>query len=289
MTKHLYLAFALLCIFSNTFAQSSIPFELTDQGHIVIKASFNDVEGSFILDTGGGLNLITKKFAAPVQGLQKQDGVYTAFRATGERLTVDLYTAKTLSIGTFREKDPQLTIIDVELGPYAGLISLKSLYKQPFTIDYTNKKVVFETAQSLKNIRAKGARVPLQMEDARDKALDVFAYFTVNDKLRLQFLLDSGAGKDVYRINARYIGSLGVDTANAKKTFIPSEFNKAIGTTIYNAEVRSVAAQSHPAINSRNVKASFITDLIYDGVVSINWIGKQITFDLPNAEMIVLQ
>lgn len=286
-SKFLFSFLFVLLITSISHAQSSIPFELTPQGHIMIKAKINGVEGNFIFDTGAGLTLITKTFSDKVGNLHKQDGSYTAFRATGEKLTADLYDAQTVTLGTFVEHNPVLTIFDANLGTIDGLISLMSFKDQPITIDYTNKKIIFETDKSISGIRKSGRQIPLQLEESRDKALTIFTYFTVNNKLTLQFCIDSGAGANVYRVNSRYISALGIDTASASKIAIPSEFNPKLKTFIYNANIQSISVKAAPAIQCQNVKVSFIDGLIYDGILSLNWIGKQVTFDMKKREMIV--
>ena len=286
-SRSLLLFMFVLLVTSTSHAQSFIPFELTSQGHIMVKAKINGIEGNFIFDTGAGLTLITKTFSDKIGKLHKQDGSYTAFRATGEKLTADLYDAQTVALGNFIEHSPVLTIFDVNLGPIDGLISLMSFKERPFTIDYTNKKIIFETDKSMSAIQKSGHQIPLQLEESRDKALTIFAYFRVNDKLTLQFSIDSGAGNNVYRINSRYIPAFGIDTATASRIVIPSEFNPEIKTIIYQANIKSIIAKASPAIQCREVKASFIDGLIYDGILSLNWIGKQVTFDLKKQEMIV--
>jgi len=277
----------LLFITSASYAAKPIPFTLSAQGHIVIKAKINGVEGNFVFDTGAGLNLITKKFAAKVEGAVKQDGGYTTFRATGEQLTLDIYKIKTLTMGDYTAPNPTLTIIDADLGEYDGLISLMAFKDQPFTIDYQTKEIIFETDKTLTSIKKQGSIVPLQIGADRDKALDIFAYFRVNDKLTLQFSMDSGAGANVYRVNAKYITALGVDTVNAPKTYHASEFNPQLKTTIYTANIQKISVKDFPAINCQNIKASFINGLIYDGIMYINWLGQKITFDLKHEVMIV--
>ena len=59
----------LILISSLTYSQEKIktqikiPFTLTQSGHIVIAAEVNGIKGNFILDTGAGINLLTKDFA----------------------------------------------------------------------------------------------------------------------------------------------------------------------------------------------------------------------------------
>jgi hypothetical protein len=285
--KVFFLLMGLLCINVITYAQSAIPFTITAQGHIMVKASINGVEGNFIFDTGSGLTAITKAFASKINGLTKEDGDLTLFRATGEKMAVDLYKVNALSLGSFVEQNPQLTVVNTIFGEIDGLISLMSFRNQPFTIDYNKKQIVFETGETLAAIKKQGSIVPLQLEISRDKTLDVFVYVVVNNKLTLQFCIDSGAGANIYRINGKYVSALGVDTATAVKTYHPSEFDPKIKTVIYTANVQSLAVKDFPAINVQNFKTQFIDGLIYDGIVCLNWIGKQITFDLPRSEMVV--
>jgi hypothetical protein len=285
--KIFFLLIGLLCINAIAYAQSSIPFTITAQGHIVVKASINGVEGNFIFDTGSGLTAITKKFASKINGLTKEDGDLTLFRATGEKMAVDLYKANALSLGSIVEQNPQLTVVDFNLGEIDGLVSLMSFRNQPFTIDYNKKQIVFETGETLAAIKKQGSIVPLQMDISRDKTLDVFIYVVVNNKLTLQFSIDSGAGGNIFRINGKYVSALGVDTATAVKIYHPSEFDPKIKTVIYTANVQSLAIKGFPTINVQNFKTQFIDGLIYDGIVCLNWIGKQVTFDLPHSEMVV--
>lgn len=253
----------------------------------MIRASINGVEGNFMFDTGAGITLITKTFSSKINNFYKQDGGYTGFRETGEKVDADMYKANTLSIGGFVEKDPVFTVFDLDFGPVDGIISLKSLAGRPFTIDYEKREMIFETQKSLNAIKKRGRIVQLQLDASRDKSLDIFAYFMVDKKLALQFLIDSGAGANVFIVNAKYIPALNIDTAKAKKVYHPSEFNPKLKTTIYVSSLQSITTKDDPSINCNNVKASFISGLIYDGAVSLNWIGKRITFDLNKPEMIV--
>lgn len=273
-----------------TKAQTSVPVTITNQGHIMVKAKINGVEGNFVFDTGGGLTMVTKKFASKMEGLHKQDGGYTAFRATGEKLDANLYEASSLVIGTYTEGKPVLTIFDVDFGPIDGLISLMSFKNQVVTMDFENKRLIFETPESFAQRRKKGKAVKLQLEVSRDKALDMFAYFKVNDKLNLQFSIDSGAGNNVYRINAKYMPDLGIDSTDTSKVAViykPSEFNPQLKTKIYLANIQSLTLQDAPTVKIENQRVSFVDGLIYDGIVSLNWIGKRITLDLKHSEMIV--
>ena len=100
------LFFLLGCVFVNfSYAQEKIPIEILKSGHIILKAKINAIEGNFIFDTGAGITVLTKKFSNKLHNIEKQDGVLTAFRATGERQDVDLYTVNDFRIGNLVEKN----------------------------------------------------------------------------------------------------------------------------------------------------------------------------------------
>ncbi|WP_259065104.1 aspartyl protease family protein [Mucilaginibacter sp. X4EP1] len=267
--------------------QTSVPFTLTNEGHILVTGTINGVTGKFIFDTGAGMTVISKQYADKINDLQKQDAGFTGLRETGEKLSVDLYKGKTLSLGSFTENNPIMGVLDVDLGPCDGLVSIKSFGNQPFTIDFQQQKITFETPKTIARIEKTGRIIPLQLEILRDKTVDIFAYFKVNNKLTLQFIIDSGAGKNVFLVDTKYINLLGIDTLNAKKRYKPSEFDPKTKVTIYMAPLQSIAFKSQPGINIQNVKAAFIPGLIYDGKVSLSWIGEKIAFDLKKQEMIV--
>src|SRR5699024_11678545 len=98
-SKIFLVVFTYIFIASNNVqAQSVFPIEITDQEHILLEAEINNVQGDFLLDTGAGLTAITKDFASQIGGLVKRDRGYTAFRATGERLNIDLYSGRSRRI-----------------------------------------------------------------------------------------------------------------------------------------------------------------------------------------------
>jgi hypothetical protein len=284
------LLFLILFLPGITFSQSTIPFQLLPSGHILVPASIDGITGSFIFDTGAGLTVLTKKFFDRLKQTAPVDGGFTAFRATGERLDVDLYTVRDFKLGNLHKTVSEISYLDVDLGGADGIISLKLMEQQPFTIDFDKKVIRLETPQQLAAIRKAGRIVPLQLEQSHGKALDMFAYFRVNDTLTLQFSLDSGAGKDVYRINSKYLQRLGIDagdTTLVRKKERKSEINAAFTSSIYFTTVKKIAAAAAPGINVINVPAQFVDGLIYDGIMWINWLAPRITIDIPGEQLIL--
>src|SRR5690606_3996475 len=102
--KIIYYCLLLVLVGCNSAPKNkttSIPFELTTQGHILIKAIVNGVEGNFIFDTGAGLNLFLQPFGT---NITKKDlkRSYTAHRANGEPIKAPLFLSDEILIGDLR-------------------------------------------------------------------------------------------------------------------------------------------------------------------------------------------
>lgn len=282
-----------LCIPVVSFSQSQkneIPFTLLESGHILVKAKIDGVEGNFIFDTGAGLTVFVKSFFEKLKQVTKEDGGYTGFRATGERLDIDLYKVKNVEFGPVKKAVEEISYLDANLGGIDGILSLKLVESMPFTIDFDKKVLRFESAQTLSYIRKKAKSIPVQLEQSRDKSLTIFSYFKVNDTLNLQLSLDSGAGKEIYRLNAKYLKQLGVDvndTLKVKTFEKKSEFNPDHISHIYVTSISSIAAAAAPSVSKKDFRVQFLDGLIYDGIIWINWLGSKITFDLDKKVLLV--
>lgn len=267
-----------------------IPFDLLPSGHILVKATVSGRQGSFIFDTGAGITVFTKNFFDKLSQTTKEDGGYTGFRATGERLDIDLYHVHNIEFGNLKKASEEVSWLDVNLGGIDGIISLKLLENRPFTIDFNKKVITLESAGTLSAIQKTAKRIPVQLEQSREKALSIFAFFKVNDTLTLQFALDSGAGKDIFRMSTRYLAKLGVDTndtLHVKKIEKRSEFNDGHVSVIYTTTLKKLAAVNAPSVSTADFPVQFVEGLIYDGIIWINWLGSCITFDLQHKMLLV--
>lgn len=275
---------------SRAFAQTEIPVNVLDSGHLLVKAKFNDVEGNFIFDTGAGMTAVTKTFADKLSGVTSQDGGYTGFRATGERLDLDLFYVSDITLGAYKKVKPEIAIIDANFGGIDGIIALNIFDNNPFTIDLTAKVIRLENAKQMASIKKTAKVIPIQLEDSRGKSLTTFGYFKVNDALTLQLALDSGAGKNVFRLNSKLMQKLHVDvtdTTRVKKIEKRSEINEAVVSSIYKTQLKKLSPSEAPTISTTDFPVQFVDGLIYDGIIWINWLGKQLTFDIAHKELLV--
>jgi hypothetical protein len=274
------------------FADVVVPFTLNDQGHILFHAKFNGIEGKFIFDTGAGINLITKKFADRLKELSPEGGLFTGFRATGDRLDMQLYKVHELSIGSWSITDPMLTWMDQDWGDIDGIISLKNFEKGVvITIDYTASTLTISPKSGFAALKKSAtASFPIQLDDTRGISVDMFCYVRVNHGPVLQFSMDSGSGKDVLRINQHFLSELHIDTtdsAHVSRTIQPSEFKSGYSNVMYDTSIDELAVSGSPSLTWQHPRAQFTDGLIYDGIMSINWMGRKITIDIPDKEMAV--
>ncbi|MEZ4809941.1 MAG: retropepsin-like aspartic protease [Allomuricauda sp.] len=263
-----------------------VPFVLTPEGHILIQAKVNGVQGNFIFDTGAGINLFTQKFANTVGNLERTHHFYTGHRATGEALQGDLWNYQSLKIGDFDAGSGQSVVYDFDF-PIDGLIALAPFKDQPFTIDFENKALYLESPKSLEErYREKDFEMPIAITNDRDITIDISTAILVNDTLQLHVGLDSGAGFGVYRFNSRYMEDLGVDSTQVKKEFKPSYFDPEKGNMYYYVELEKLS-NTGKNTSTQHFDAIFIDGLIYEGIMGLDWIGQKITIDLPNQRLIV--
>ena len=262
-----------------------IPFKLSPNGHIMIKASVNGIPGNFVFDTGAGMNLLTKDFADKIDNLEKTTHFYTGHRATGEAITSDLYQSEVLKIANFSIEDEQFAVYDIDF-PLDGLISLTPLQHKAFTVNFEENKLVIESEESLRR-RKENIKFEMPLEINNDRNVKVSVGTIVQlDSLELHVGLDSGAGFDVYRFNSRFMEALGIDSTQVESKYIPSSFKPEQGNQYYFAEVSRL---SDLKVNAEQIdfRATFIDGLIYEGIMGINWIGEIITFDIPAKRILV--
>ncbi|WP_299778922.1 retropepsin-like aspartic protease [uncultured Formosa sp.] len=263
-----------------------IPFDLTPNGHILITAKVNNVEGKFIFDTGAGMNLLLKKFADKIPNLEKTHHFHTGHRATGEAIMTDIWNAKLLEIGEFKFEKDLYSVYDLDI-PIDGLISLTPFIETPITIDFKNKQLIVESKKSLNNrIKESDFEMPIKVHYDKEITIGIAADIKLNDTLSLLVNLDSGAGFGVYRFNSRYMENLNIDTLKVKTEIRKSMFNPEHSNTFYFTKVDKLS-NAEDTSEIKNFNAQFITGLIHEGIMGIDWIGEIITIDIMNMRLIV--
>lgn len=262
----------------------SISFTVSPEGFVIVPATLgSSLPVKLILDTGAGVDVLAPSVIAKLNG--RPAGQFTAFRMTGERLEISLFVIPRLAVGPLVKKDALVGSWDLlDTMHLDGIIAANDLREQPFTLDFAAKEMTFETPQSLAKRRAEGKVSPLQLDEQRGIALDLFSSFLLGGQTG-QCEIDTGSpGTEV---NLRFMAPLEIDKdgPEVKKR----EFRNATGAmeTRYETNLPEIALASAPEIKVVNPRVSFST-IIYDCVAGLNfWAGKTLTVDIPGRQIIV--
>ena len=265
-------------------AQTELPITLNDYGFIFVEAEFNGEPGTFVLDTGAGAHMLSSKFFERIKADAKPAGIFTGFRHNGERIDAEMYTIPELTLGDLQQHTPYLGVYP-PLDEYgiAGVVSLKLFEKQAFTIDFKNKKLILETPASLTAIEREADYIPVEFQQYRDKAVDIFMEICINDVV-LQAEFDTGSGYNALLINPFYIEQLDVDKADCRETFQNAEKT----ASDWHIELPTGSICTAPIVGAKDVKVTFRENLIYEALIGSGWFkDKALTIDLPNKRMFV--
>lgn len=263
---------------------TSIPFTTNSDGLIILPATLGGtIPVHVILDTGAGLDVFAPSLIEKLHG--KPTGQFTGFRMTGERIDIPLFVIPELSVGPLVVKDAVAGSWDVlDKVHFDGIISLRDFRHQPFTIDFINKVVVFETANTLAKRRSPGDVSPLEFDDQRGISLSAFAHFLLGGQT-VQCEVDTGS--PAATLSTRYMVPLGIEKDS-------KDVQKHEGRTIagametrYETTVAGISLKASPGVSVANPRVSF-SDIIYDCVVGVDfWSGKIVTFDFGRGQIIV--
>lgn len=270
---------SLLLIFLLSFTKMSgqIPFKLNNAGHIIIKAEINGVEGKFIFDTGAGLNILFKKFSDKIKH-DETVNFFVGHRATGEALNLDLYNARNLKIDTKEFDQQQYAIIDLEYEDIDGLISLQPFRDTTVTINYIKKEILFN--KSTHNEKY----IDIKVMDYAGKAIDIFTDIKLNNIVKIQILLDSGAGQESFWFSSKLLEPLKLDKENFKSVPVTSDFDQQ--NNYYFGEIKRLTTDKD-FHKLQNLDVAFVDGLIYEGKTSIEWLGKILTIDIANKKIFI--
>lgn len=262
----------------------SIPLTTNSDGMVIVPATLGaTVPMHVILDTGAGLDVIAPSLIAKVHG--RPAGQFTGFRMWGERLDIALFTVPEISVGPLVKKNALVGTWDVlDQLHLDGIISTNDFRRQPFTLDFANKQLVFETGKTLSKRKAEGSLAPLQMDDERGITLDLFSEFAFG-KQTGQCEIDTGSPKAT--ISTRYMADLGID--KDAKDVRKQERKTIAGAAIVNywTTLQQISLAAAPQVSLAPAKVAF-SDIIYDCVIGLDfWHDRALTIDIPDRQLIV--
>lgn len=257
-----FIALIVLLLSVQNFAQLNVPLQITDDGFIFLTASANDtIDGSFILDTGGGLEVISESFFNKVKATAKEYGVFTGFRYNGERIDLKLYQIPSLQIDNYKINNVIVGVYPL-LDDYGfdGIISCKFFETQPFSIDFPNKELIIESSKSIRTIEENSIQIPVFVQPYGKIGLDIFMDVYLNEDIKLFAEFDTGHGYNQILINSYFKDKFKTDTT-----------------------VTRINICLDKSIVEMNPKYDFKEKLIYDGLFGSKIFSSGIlTIDIPS-------
>lgn len=250
------------------------------------------VKTYFILDTGAGVNLISKSLANKLG--MKVRGSYRGKRMSGQAIDIEMSKASALSIGAYSRNDLSIGLWDMQklfenepqFADIQGIVSLNYFKNCAVTIDYSKNQVIIETDKSLSERAVQGSVIPIKVKNKNGMDTSVMFSMQLSKKLKANMEVDTGSGAMI--LDTRYMKLLGVD-ANAKsvkKVIGKDETNHSYTRYFTKLEQITIHPSGAPSVSQSNPPAQF-QDIIYDGLVGDDFLRNFIvTYDLPNSRMI---
>jgi len=262
----------------NGYGRTIIPIEINDGGYIFIKVTLNaQIDAKFLLDTGAGVNVISKELFEKIRTTLKQEGLHTGTKHNGEQIQGMLYRIPELSIGSFSKRDVVVGIYD-RMNDFDGLLSLDYLRESAFTIDFINHQLIIEDNKDLESIRKTAVPIPVRLQKKGKHEIEFFVDLCFNDNVQCSAEFDTGAGFNMLMLHPAYIEKL-----NLK---VPSEMVN-YGYYVYSTTLPMLMYCANPEkLINKNVFAGFKEGLIYEGLVGSGMFRSQrLTINIPASEM----
>lgn len=262
----------------------AIAFTTNPDGMPIIPATAGEATPlTLILDTGAGLAVLAPSVIEKVHGIPA--GQFTGFRMTGERLDIPLFTIPRLVIGPMEKKEVLVGSWEVlDKLHIDGIVSLRQFKDQPFTLDFGNKMLTFETTKTLAQRRADAVVSPIQLDEFRGVSLDMFSQFLLAGRPG-QCEIDTGS--PISTVSTRYMHPLGIEPDSKDVRKVERKTIAGAPEIRYDTRLSEIALAASPKMDILHPQISFV-DVIYDCVVGVDfWSGKALTVDIPDRQIMV--
>jgi hypothetical protein len=290
--KYLFASLIFFCLSLSTTMAQEYPLYITDDGYIVVGVTLCDsVPANFMLDTGGGANVLSQKTFDKVKNFATEKGHFTGFRHDGDRLDGVVYELTSLAIGEKVQHQPQVGIYP-PLDSYGveGLVSLKFFEDKPFTIDFKEKKLRFPDQTELSALAADATVIPLTFNVHTDIALDMFIPVCINDEVEATTLFDTGSGYGSLILHPYYLSRL-VKDSSALKTqayTTPLSQQESQDKILELQKVDVCDDEAPTSLEMTGVTAIFREGMIHEGLMGSGMFrDRVITIDIPGKRLLV--
>lgn len=246
------------------------------------------VEARFVLDTGIGVNLLSKGLCGPA-GTVATTEVSHGRRMSGQEISSSLELLSYLQLGDHIWRDLKVAPLDMAafhpmLRGLGGFLSLGLFESLPFTVDYAHGVVRLHEDGDRSFVDRSGyAEVPLHM-DRNGPSVDVQVDVDLPDGSTARLEVDSGSNSLI--LHERYMAGLGVTPGTPSVRTVEGKDETGYSYIRHfapvNGEFRLTGA---PSIGQADPTVMF-QRIIYDGLLGDEFLRRYcVTFDLGRSRI----
>ncbi len=265
-----------------------IPFERV--GHLlVVPVNLGQgLDSRFILDTGIGVNLVSRSLAAAA-GLVPTPEIARGRRMSGQEIAMPVERLPYLRLGERTWTDLSVSTLDMEgfhpmLRDLGGFLSLGPFQDLPFTLDYARQLLELHEGEDRRYREAPGyAEVPLYAV-WEGPAVSVQMDLELPEGSRARVEVDTGS-EDLI-LHERYMERLRVTPGQPAVRTVEGRDETGHAYTRHFARVAGeVRTSGAPTIGHSDLNIMF-QRIIYDGLVGDAFLKRfNVTIDLPSSRI----
>ncbi len=276
---------------SSERARSEVPFEYVAEHILVVPAQISDQKSFVILDTGVGVNVISKTLAQKLAC--KVGGRHSGRRMSGQKMSMPMTSVPSLQIGNCIGTNIPTAILNLDeffpkeppFNKIEGFVSLNFFRNTPFTLDYGSKKLIIEDQVSVERRLSTGIAVPVNIHDKHgiESGITLPVKFSNGQSALVE--VDTGSGCLI--LNQKYMKSFGIATTSPNLKIVQGKDETGhVYVRYFCALPADVFLRSAKNVRQVMPRVQF-QKIIYDGLIGDSFLRNfVVTYDLANHRMI---
>lgn len=272
------LAFALSAVSTTASAQLTVPLEIADGGYLYVHVRVADsIDARLLLDTGAGINTLAPSILDRLGAQAHDAGTHTGTRHNGERITGQLWSVPSVSLGSFVRRD----VVAGRFAPHNadGMLSMDYFRDVPFTLDLGAGTLTIEAPSRVRDIAARAATIPIRLKTNGPNELDFFVRVCAGDGVAAEAEFDTGAGYNMLMLQPGYMKPLGITPGTSERG--PLEYY------VHSTFLPELRYCDAPTVRTTRQFVGFKEGLIYEGLVGHGaFRGRRLTIDIPGRRML---
>ncbi len=262
-----------------------IPFTFISGHLIVIRITLNDEEHKFILDTGIGVTVISRRVAEHFK--LNPDSSFSGKRMSGQEVSIQLASMKSVGVGPIKKSDVTVGIFDMssfppELGEISGILSPGFLEEVVFTVNYqTNEILLRDDSFIIEDSGTTISHIDLKKEGP---SLSIYIDAIIPSERLVKLEVDSGSR--ILILNSAFMEELNIGKEEPDTKIFRGTDESGYNFTRYLSTLDGkISISKAEEIFQVKPKVMF-QDIVYDGLLGTEFLKNyNVTYDLLHKKM----